>query len=298
MFGHRFYHKLIKKYTLLFANYFNDIQVVRKDANEDTVQSIAVPIAYSPIQKIMALKAREKNPGEVDNDYYAIITPRMGFEITGISYDSTKQLQPTILNRNIIKDESRFVNKQYIQIPYIMNFALYLTAKNTEELHQMVEQIVPFFTPEITATTNLIPDMNIKFDIPLKLTGIDLSDDYDSDIKERRLLNWTLNFEMKVYFFGPVTKQGVIKKVIVDFHTVKSNIGKVTGDDIENTPRIARIETTPGLTSDGKPTTNINNSIPYMQINEDDDYGFVEEYMEFDDGRRRNPVTGTDEPIK
>ncbi len=293
MFGHRFYHGLLRKYVSIFGTLFNDIKLVRKDANDNIVQTITVPIEYSPHSKIEALRNRAKNPAEdEENDYTAIQLPRMGFEIESISYDSNRPFQATQKARTPI--QSGKVNLQFIPVPYIITWNLYIVGKNQDDNLQIFESIVPFFTPDIVVAAKLIPEMGKVDDISIKLTGMNFEDDYaGGDITARRTLTWTLSFEMKCFFFGPISEQGVIKKIQVDFYIPPSG-GEVTGDDIANTPRIARITQQPGLKPDGTPTTKLNETIPYMQINATDTYGFIETYQEFNDGKQYDPTTDTD----
>ena len=50
----------------------------------------------------------------------------------------------------------------------ILNFSLLSCAENQEDALQIVEQILPFFTPAYTLTIN-VPEMGIKDDFPLIL---------------------------------------------------------------------------------------------------------------------------------
>lgn len=300
MFGHSFYHELTRKYVVLFGNLFNNIKINRVDEENNTTQNLVVPIDYSPRRKPMALKERGKRPmidqaGDGNIEYSAIQVPRMGFEITNISYDGNRQLQSTLQNRKI-SSNPRLMHVQYVPVPFTIDFNLYIIGKYQQDNLRIVEQILPFFTPDLVVGIKLVPDLGLEFDIPVEMVGQDFSDDYDGDISERRTLTWTLSFSMKCWYLGPVTKQGPIKKIIMDFYTPGSG-GPVTGEDIVNTPRNSRVTIVPGLTADGNPTSDPNKTIPYLQINADDDFGFIETYEEFNDGKKRDPITGTDKNI-
>lgn len=298
MFGASFYHNLTRKYNLLFANFFNNINIARVDENGNVVQSLKIPLEYSQKQKIEVLARRPKRP-EVDaeNDYVAIILPRMGYELLGISYDRTRQLQSTIANRYRSSTDSNSIKTQFIQVPYNLEFALYIIAKNNDDALRIVEQILPYFTPNLTVTAKLIPELDLNFDIHFEMTGMNYEDDYDnSDVSERRTLIYTLNFTIKGWYFGPISNQGLIKKVVVDFYNL-SGADEITSGEMAIAGRDARLTILPGLTANGEPTTLAANSIPYYQINIDDDYGFIEDYEEFTDEKRRDPKTGYDTDI-
>ena len=72
-------------------------------------------------------------------------------------------------------------------------------------------------------TVNLVPEMNIKMDIPTVLNSVDFEDTYDGDFQTRRALIWHLNFTMKGYLYGPVANQGVIKRIAVDIYEDDEN---------------------------------------------------------------------------
>ena len=48
--------------------------------------------------------------------------------------------------------------------------------KNAEDGSKIIEQILPFFTPEWTVTVRLIQEMNIVMDIPVILDNIAIED--------------------------------------------------------------------------------------------------------------------------
>ena len=102
---------------------------------------------------------------------------------------------------------------QYNPVPYNFDFNLYVYVKNAEDGTKIIEQILPFFTPDWTATVNLIPEMNIAMDIPIILNSISMEDTYDGSFEERRAIIWTLNFTVKSYIFPPVnTSAGIIRQ--------------------------------------------------------------------------------------
>ena len=94
MFSENYYHGIGRKYMVAFGNLFSDIMVQRKNKAGVTVQTIQVPIQYGPKQKYMA-----RIKGDVDFDEkVATSLPRMSFEFTGATYDSSRKLSSTIKN--------------------------------------------------------------------------------------------------------------------------------------------------------------------------------------------------------
>jgi len=89
---------------------------------------------------------------------------------------------------------------------------LYVYAKNQDDGLQVIEQILPYFNPDYNLTIKAVPQLNIKNDLPIILSSIGFEDDYEGDLTTRRSIIWTLSFVMKLNFYGPVSKQGIIKK--------------------------------------------------------------------------------------
>ncbi len=79
---------------------------------------------------------------------------------------------------------------------------------------QIVEQILPYFQPEYTVTMKMIDSMTDYRDVPIILNSVNMEDTYEGDFTERRVIEYTLEFTMKIYFFGPVYTGEVIKNVI------------------------------------------------------------------------------------
>lgn len=269
MFGHKFYHGSIRKYVALFGTLFNDIEIDRLSSTGSVYQTIRVPLAYGPKEKVLVRLDQDPNL----NRKYAVSLPRMSFELTNINYDSDRKL-PTI-NRNVKVDANtdKRVKAQYMPVPYDFMFTLSIMVKNAEDGTRILEQILPFFRPEWTPTVNLIPEMSISMDIPVVLLDVVSEDKYEGNFEERRSLIWTLNFLMKGYIFGPVTKTGIITLSDINF------MDATQYDDIDtavgNAPIIEELQMKPGLTANGQPTSNASLSVDRDSIAANDNYGYI-----------------------
>ena len=60
----------------------------------------------------------------------------------------------------------------------------------------------------------MIDTMSEKRDVPITLNSVSMEDSYDGSFEDNRIIEYTLDFTMKVYFFGPVYTGEVIKSVI------------------------------------------------------------------------------------
>lgn len=205
----------------------------------------------------------------------AVILPRMGFELKSMSYDADRKLQTKHKISVQMPDAPDHMKWIYNLHPYIFHFQLSIYVKNAEDLNKIVEQILPFFTPDWTAKVYLVPEMNISMNIPIILDMIGtMEENYGKDFKERRSLVWTLDFAMKGYLVGPEHENGVITFANTNFFVPTGN--NTIPDIIGNTSNIIdRVTVEPGLTANGQPTTNRSESIDRNLIKATDDFGFI-----------------------
>lgn len=270
-----FYHQTLRKIVSCFGTLFNEIQFVRRTTAGVEVERKLVPLSYGPKEKFLARLIQDPT---LDREV-AIQLPRISFQIVSFDYDGTRHLNTIHKNEHIVNDTTK--RTQYNGVPYNIGFELAIMTKNTDDGNQIVEQILPYFTPDFTITYKPIPDMEYIEDMPIILNSINLQDNYDDDWRNRRNVIWVLNFTVKAFFYGPVRSQGVIKKAIVDVH-VTSGDGPVTDEQVATTPRHIRFTTEPDPL-DALPT---------------DDYGYTETTEYFSDGKVRDPITGTDVDIE
>jgi len=84
---------------------------------------------------------------------------------------------------------------------------------NSDDGTQILEQILPYFTPEFQVTMNEMKTLGIKRDIPIVMNSLSTEDTYEGDFITRRALIHTLGFTVQGYFYGPTEDQGIIREV-------------------------------------------------------------------------------------
>ena len=199
--NNHFYHQTIRRLVSVFGTMFNDIHVIRKDSAGNVKDQMKVPLAYGPKQKFLA---RLDESPDLRNTPLAIKLPRMSFEIASMSYDSTRQL-PKTTAFDISGSDANKRKKVYTAVPYTIGVQLSVMSKTQDDGLQIIEQIIPYFQPSYTVSVKNIPGLtDIKSDVPITLTSVGLSDEYEGDFASRRAIIYTLDFDIKVNFFGPV----------------------------------------------------------------------------------------------
>lgn len=264
MFGHTFYYGLTRKYVSYFGTIFNDIYILRTPrGSTDPSDRIKVPLVYASKDKMIQ---RVTSDPDIDRPA-AIVLPRMSFEIDGrFDFDSERNF--STLQEFVVEnlDDPNRMKSIYVGYPVDIPFNLYVYVKNTEDGLQIIEQIKPFFKPEWTSTLQLIPEMNISMDIPIEHVSTTFEDRYDGSFRDRQVQTYTLQFNMRAWFFGPVYNKPIIKFAFTNYRL---------GEQSEANEPVGTVEVRPGLTADGEPTSNASLSIDAGEITVSDDFGFI-----------------------
>ena len=224
MFGTYFYHQRIRKAVATFGAMFNNIYVLRKDSGGGVISTQKVPLSYGPRAKFLD-RIREM-PDLTTDTKVAIKLPRMSFEITNVAYDPARQLPKLNSFQKGVEGTVLSRNKIYNGVPYILSFQLSVYAKNQDDALQVVEQVLPYFNPQYTLSIKPLDDIDtLKEDVPVILTGVVLNDEYEGEMAAtRRTIIYTLDFDMHVYFHGPITTSGIIRTSITDILDIQSGL--------------------------------------------------------------------------
>jgi len=235
MFGQYFYHEILRKTVIGFGTLFNQIEIRHSD-DADKVQSrMKVPLAYGPMQKFLAKIEQQPNL----KGRSAITLPRMSFEMTGITYDSTRKASITQTFKTCDSGTLANIKKVYMPVPYNISFQLSIATKLNDDMLQILEQILPYFQPGLNITLNLVSSIGEKRDVPIILENINMTDDYEGSFDNRRAMISTLSFTAKTYLFGKIadSSDGLIKKVTVDYFDGTSRVTAKRVQRYAATPR-------------------------------------------------------------
>ena len=243
--------------------------------------------------------------------------PRMGFVMSGITYDGTRKLNTIgqVYAANTAAGTSTLM-KQYNPVPYNFDFGLTAAVENAEDGAQIFEQIVPFFTPEFSVNVKLIPEMNIAPDIVIILNDVTVEDSYEGEFSLKREIIWSFNFMLKGYIYPDVKSGSVVKTVLVHLRTPGTN-------EVEEPEYIILEDSTTFSTNylilnadAGSPNatgtmkvlnessstetgaagikTRITTTPNPTDVTANDDFGYTQTFEYFDDTIDNDPTTGLD----
>ncbi len=312
MLGTTYYHETIRKYVAVFGTLFNDINIQRRNSAGVITEQIKVPIEYSAKDK-MLLHIRRMSTTDAS---VQTTLPRMGFVLTGITYDGTRKLNTLgqVYAANTAAGTSTLM-KQYNPVPYNFDFELTAAVDNAEDGAQIFEQIVPFFTPEFTVSVSLIPSMNIKPDISIVLNSTATEDSFEGDFTTRREIIWTFGFLMKGYIYPDIKSGSVTKSVIVNLRTPAEEAEVVEYIILEDSTDFTTnyllldadagsptatglmkfiTETSSTATGAAGIKTRLTVTPGPGDVTANDDFGYTETFEYFDDNIDVNVTTGLD----
>ena len=308
MFGTYFYHQTSRKMVVGFGTLFNSLEVQRTDSSDEVTEVINIPLSYGPKDKMLTRISAAPSL----NPKVALTVPRMGFELTSMTYDGTRKLNT--MNRNVKKGTTG-LKKQFNGVPYNWEFSLYIFVKNAEDGTQILEQILPFFTPDFTFSMTLISSMSIKHDIPLILNSVTSEDTYEGDFATRRSIIWTLSFTMKGFLYPNIVDNAkVITDVTVDTHLMSETVSAepvyiisedstayttnnliLNSHEIDDATRIRILSEESQEAASAGATVSRTNVVPVdTNALEDEDFGFSETFSFYPQGVTYDPVSGTD----
>ena len=251
MFGSHFYHEKTRKAVAIFGRLFNNVYIIRKNASGAVISQIKLPLAYAP--KSRYIDRIRENPELSTDEDVAIKLPRASFEISNFSYDTTRQLTK-LSNFSKPGSTGSQRTKMYSPVPYNLGFTLNIYAKSHDDALQVVEQILPTFNPQYTVTIKPFADKYPDFveDIPIIIQQVSFADDYDGSLQQRRTIIYTLEFEMKLQYYGSLdAESAIIREVNADIFFDTTNL-------TDSDKRVERLSVTPDP----------------LNVNPDSDYGF------------------------
>lgn len=281
-FTNYFYHRLTRKYVSVFGSLFNKLTINRYGNDGEIISSMPVPISFGPWQKSLLKNTADPN---LDRKY-SILLPRLFFDLENIQYDPERRISQS--NKILVKNEdgNSFV---YTPTPYTIYFKLSLIVQNMEDGTQVIEQILPFFQPSYTPSVYLIEGLEEPIDISIDLENVTQTDVYEGDFNTPRRIVWEMSFVMRAYYFGPERRGNVIK-----FIDVQNKVANTASFDQNYLGSI--VTSQPGMDINGNPTTDIDETITYIDINEDDAWDQLNQVHTFDELLEKDLIDKNPEP--
>ena len=224
MIPYYFYQSQFRKYLLQFCNIFAGLKVKTGNGECDVPEFITVPIRLGSRDRVVAAI----EAGNTQNK--PISVPMMSAYMAAISLSPNRKGVGVVDRRVFLPQggvypEDLRTSVRVMPIPYVMETELALYASNTEQLHQMLEQILVLFDPclQIQKSDSALDWAKIT---NVELISISNEENYPAG-GDRRVLVTTLRFEMPIYLTTPMDiRDELVRKIIIQ-------IGDLDGFNVE-----------------------------------------------------------------
>ena len=129
---------------------------------------------------------------------------------------------PQLLLTEVLIKDSKFFNP----VPYSINFQLNAYAKSQDDALQIVEQILPTFNPQYALTIKPFATEfpSFKEDIQVIIQSVAFSDDFEGAMEQRRTIIYSLDFEMKLSYHGPINNSAIIRDARAKIFDIKAGL--------------------------------------------------------------------------
>lgn len=207
-----FYYRTIWQHVVAFADLFNDIklQVYQKDRASPEYGKIIgykdVPVMLAPKEKVIstltALPGSER--AEIDN-----VLPKISIAWNGIAWVPERmrgQKQKRDLFVEYLDTSSgaqRVKHYDFQTSPYSLEFEVVIWTKYMDDGVQILENILPFFTPELYISLKE-RGVEIERKCMVRLNSITPNFVYELNEPDRRLLQWNLSFSLECNLYKPI----------------------------------------------------------------------------------------------
>lgn len=214
-----FYEGQLRSYLVQFCNIFSGLKVQTGKGECDVPEFISVPIVIGSRDRV----ATAIQVGNTQNRPFSL--PMMAASLSALSLSPNRKGIGVVDNRTFLPqggvypDDLRVVTR-VMPVPYVMSLELALYASNTNQLHQILEQLLCLFDPMLQIQTS-----DSAFDwtkiTTVELTGINNEENYPPG-GDRRTLVWSLNFEVPIYIATPVDiRDDIVRKIIIQLGDMK-----------------------------------------------------------------------------
>jgi hypothetical protein len=216
MLDNYFYDKQLRHYILQFAAVFAGLQVYTGKGQDGNVTGITVPCIVGNRDRVVSAIMQ----GNTNNSPIPIPSMSVnlqGLELAperrkGIGHQDRKTYLPT---QGVFPDDLKVVHR-LMPIPYNANFELSIYSSNTDQMHQILEQILIVFDPILQIQISDAPFDWTKI-THIELIGIVSEENYPLG-QDRRILVWSLTFMMPIYLSAPMDlKKNIVEQVNLRF---------------------------------------------------------------------------------
>jgi hypothetical protein len=213
MINNYYYEGQLRSYLLQFCNIFTGLQVKTGKGECAEPEYITVPISIGSRDRVVAAI----QAGNTQNRPFAV--PAMVANMTSLALSPNRKGVGIVDRRTFLPAGGVYPNDlrtvtRVMPIPYIMTTELSIYASNTQQMHQILEQLLMLFDPVLQIQTS---DSALDWTkiASVELVGLNNEENYPPG-GDRRMITWSLSFDMPIYISAPVDiKDDVVRKIVI-----------------------------------------------------------------------------------
>lgn len=253
-----YYPQTLEQYCIAVCDVFNDLKVYRRDTSGNIVKEISVPVTFGPVEKTHQYRKEE----ESGKQYYLSV-PRIAITYEGSSF-SAERAKSQNVPRLHFGDTSASVFTDFEPIPRDYMFTLDIRTEMMSDYAQIIENIVPYFTPTKNIRVKEFSFLNLERDVPLEITAEQFTYEKSLTDQNMREVNGSFSLLAKGYCYKPTSVGKLIKQIDVKYF-ITPDIGEVITQQIIGYSTSAEMPNSSAYSSSG-----INNNEIFYTIRDEE----------------------------
>lgn len=213
-----FFADTIRSIFIGFANFFNDIKVIRYNKFQEPVKVISVPIKFGPRKKSHDFRTEQES-----GEKYYITLPNLTYKMDSMQFDSNRAkgiyetrsfYSDDLLAAGIQGDMQERFWSDVQPVPYNINVSMDANCENLSDANQIVEQICSRFCPACFYNIKEFWFFNKRRSIKLILDGLNW--DIQSDAmgeEDWRQIKVSFTFKIEVVLYKPIRDAQIVQKI-------------------------------------------------------------------------------------
>ena len=223
-----YFPDIFKKIHIATLSAFKDIQIAKYAEDGTTVINYrAVPLSFAHKGKEISMAMKK------DHRSFSSYLPRLALMINSMTPNPEKVRGGHLVDLcKYTTTGQDTLEKLYGGVPYKIGYTLSILAEFMGETSQILEQILPEFTPFKNVTIrefDFIP--SFTRDIPITLTGVTPIFQEETEEGEIKRIEIDIDFEVDCVFYRPILTSDIIKTVNIDLID-SSLMPDITGNDL------------------------------------------------------------------
>jgi len=246
------YQGTIKNITTAVLDIFNDVRVCSYDSSGSPINYKRVPITFGPVEKFHQDRT-ENNYVDASNtqhgDRYILQKPRVAVTMTAMVYNGRRatganQWRYWTREGNPVDSSLSSIISDYQPTPYDIQFSVSVKSDTFDYTAQILEQILPFFNPNLSLRVREFDILNIERDLIVDMDGVNLEMSDELGDSDSRYCNASMNFTVRAWLYRPYILSNMITKINSQYFVINPK-------DISASPLIESFSTSAYETSAG-----------------------------------------------